>query len=162
MKLGEFGVANFFYPIDKNEHENTEKLIQDVFRKHTIPVILLRDVKVNESIVNEASKKAQLAIRQFVFGKPYGVKNQKQFEALINKALLDIEKPAFTKPELKGLYPLSMSSQTQVYKGRLNSFEVFPYFKDLSNPEHKVHSLFFHTRFSTCLLYTSPSPRDRG
>ncbi len=155
LNKGEFGVANFFYPIDTSEHKNAEKLIKEIFRKHTIPVLLWRDVEVNKEAVNEASQKAQLAIRQVVFGRPFGIENQEQFDTVINKALLDIEKPAFTKPELKGLYPLSMSSETQVYKGRLNSFEVFPYFKDLTNPEHKVHSLFFHTRFST---NTAPNP----
>tara|TARA_B100000809_G_scaffold266931_2_gene333201 strand:- start:5569 stop:10977 length:5409 start_codon:yes stop_codon:yes gene_type:complete len=155
LKKGEFGVANFFYPIETSEHVKAEKLIKEAFRKHTIPVLLWRDVEVNKQAVNKASQEAQLAIRQVVFGRPFGIENQKQFDAVINKALIDIEKPAFTKPELKGLYPLSMSSETQVYKGRLNSFEVFPYFKDLSNPEHKVHSLFFHTRFST---NTAPNP----
>ena len=155
LKLGEFGVANFFYPLDEKEHSRAEKLINEVFRKHTIPVMLWRDVEVNKNAVNNASQKVQLAIRQVVFGRPFGIETQDQFENVINSALQDIEKPAFTIPELKGLYPLSMSSYTQVYKGRLNSFEVFPYFKDLSNPEHKVHSLFFHTRFST---NTAPNP----
>ncbi|MGK2868324.1 MAG: glutamate synthase-related protein, partial [Mycobacterium sp.] len=34
-------------------------------------------------------------------------------------------------------------------KGRLNSNEVVPYFSDLSDPRMEVHSMFFHTRFST-------------
>lgn len=42
-----------------------------------------------------------------------------------------------------------MSSKTQVYKGRLNSWEVVPYFDDLSDKEHHITTLFFHTRFST-------------
>ncbi|MEY4209894.1 MAG: hypothetical protein RLZ92_273, partial [Pseudomonadota bacterium] len=51
--------------------------------------------------------------------------------------------------ELQGFYPLSMSSRTQVYKGRLNSFEVIPYFVDLYDTDHEISTLFFHTRFST-------------
>jgi glutamate synthase (NADPH/NADH) large chain len=42
-----------------------------------------------------------------------------------------------------------MSSRTQVYKGRLNSFEVIPYFVDLYDTDHEISTLFFHTRFST-------------
>jgi len=42
-----------------------------------------------------------------------------------------------------------MSSRTQVYKGRLNSFEVIPYFVDLYDKDHEINTLFFHTRFST-------------
>jgi len=155
LKIGEFGVANFFYPIDKNQHSAAEQLINSVFQKFTIPVLLWRDVEVNPTALNEASQKAQLNIRQVVFGRPFGITDLSEFDEVINNALTEIEKTAFTKAELKGLYPLSMSSQTQVYKGRLNSFEVFPYFKDLLNPEHKVHSIFFHTRFST---NTAPNP----
>ena len=42
-----------------------------------------------------------------------------------------------------------MSSRTQVLKGRLNSHEVVSYFKDLSDPAMHIHTIFFHTRFST-------------
>ena len=60
-----------------------------------------------------------------------------------------IEEVAYTRPELQGMYPLSLSARTQVLKGRLNSNEVVPYFSDLSDPSMEVHSMFFHTRFST-------------
>ncbi len=72
-----------------------------------------------------------------------------EFEKHIQAALLDIEVEGFSRPELTGFYPLSMSSRTQVYKGRLNSFEVIPYFKDLYDKDHEISTLFFHTRFST-------------
>ena len=68
---------------------------------------------------------------------------------------MDIEAVAYLDPTLKGLYPLSMSARTQVYKGRLNSNEIIPYFYDLTDEDHKIHSMFFHTRFST---NTEPQP----
>ncbi|MDN3615826.1 hypothetical protein [Vibrio gallaecicus] len=40
-----------------------------------------------------------------------------------------------------------MSSKTQVYKGRLNSWEVVPYFKDLSHSDHQITTLFFILAF---------------
>ena len=101
-------------------------------------------------MLNVASQKAQLPIKQVVFAKPSHTNNQNDFEIIINDALEEIEEFAFTVLALKGFYPLSMSSYTQVYKGRLVSNEVFPYFKDLLNPEHKTHSLFFH------MLYYGP------
>jgi glutamate synthase (NADPH/NADH) large chain len=63
--------------------------------------------------------------------------------------LLALEVEGFGRAELTGFYPLSMSSRTQVYKGRLNSFEVIPYFVDLYDKDHEINTLFFHTRFST-------------
>ncbi|MEN0051407.1 MAG: glutamate synthase central domain-containing protein, partial [Bacteroidota bacterium] len=155
LKYGEFGVANFFYPIDSSQNDQAEQIIKEVFAKYGLGILLWRDVEVNEQAVNEASRKAQLPIKQIVFDQPSSVKTAADFDNIINTALLEIEEPAFTIPTLKGFYPLSMSRLTQVYKGRLVSGEVFPYFKDLTHPEHKIHSLFFHTRFST---NTAPNP----
>jgi glutamate synthase (NADPH/NADH) large chain len=120
-----------------------------------MPVLLWRKVPVNPEAVNAASLNAQLPLYQVVFGCPQGTSDIEFFADQIDEALLDIESPAFTRESLKGLYPLSMSCRTQVYKGRLNSWEVVPYFEDLSHPEHQVHTLFFHTRFST---NTAPNP----
>ena len=155
LELGEFGVANFFYPIDQQQHTVAEDIICKALQDQGFPVLLWRDLEVDEAAVNAASRQAQLAIRQVVFGRPAAMVTIDDFELSINEALLEIEYPAFTRDELKGFYPLSMSSRTQVYKGRLNSWEVVPYFKDLQHPEHHIHSLFFHTRFST---NTAPNP----
>ena len=155
LEYGNFGVANFFYPINKTTKGEAEEIIKKTLKKFNLPIILWRDVEVNSDAVNDASRKAQLPIVQIVFTRPKNIKTQEDFEFVINDALQEIEHPAFTLPELKGFYPLSMSSFTQVYKGRLVSGEVFPYFKDLTNIEHQIHSLFFHTRFST---NTAPNP----
>ncbi|MCK5926136.1 MAG: glutamate synthase large subunit, partial [Methylococcales bacterium] len=71
------------------------------------------------------------------------------FESLIQEVLVMIEAEGFTNEILQGFYPLSMSSRTQVYKARLNSNEVIPYFIDLYDLDHEISTLFFHTRFST-------------
>ena len=155
LKLGEFGVANFFLPIDKNQHQVAEQIISDIFNKFDLEITLWRDVPVNPSALNEVSQEAQLSIKQLVFSRPKSITCQTRFELLIHDALSAIEYPAYTQPELYGLYPLSISSRTQVLKGRLNSWEVVPYFSDLTDKDHSVHTLFFHTRFST---NTAPNP----
>lgn len=155
LELGEFGVANFFYPRDIQQHKQAEKIIRDIFAKYDLEIILWRDVEVNPQALNEKSAAAQLVIHQVIFAKPDSVSHQNDFEMLLHNVVEEIEKPAFTQPELDGFYPLSMSSRTQVLKGQLNSWEVVPYFQDLNNPEHKIHTLFFHTRFST---NTAPNP----
>ena len=95
-----------------------------------------------------------LSVHQVVFIKDETM-DAKTFDRKIHDALMDIEAVAYLDPCLKGLYPLSMSAHTQVYKGRLNSNEIIPYFYDLTDEDHKIHSLFFHTRFST---NTEPQP----
>ena len=152
LELGQFGVANFFFPEDHDHFDSAaNELIERHFKDFNLPIILWRTIPVDLDVINEASVKAQLPIKQCVFGRPDNLKNatHKAFEKHIQAALLDIEVEGFSRAELTGFYPLSMSSRTQVYKGRLNSFEVIPYFKDLYDTDHEISTLFFHTRFST-------------
>jgi glutamate synthase (NADPH/NADH) large chain len=152
LELGDFGVANFFFPEDHDHYDSAaNELIERHFLSFDLPILLWRNVPVDNDVLNAASIKAQLPIKQCVFGRPESLKNasHKVFEKHIQAALLDLEVEGFSRSELTGFYPLSMSSRTQVYKGRLNSFEVIPYFKDLYDTDHEISTLFFHTRFST-------------
>ena len=152
LELGQFGVANFFFPEDHDHYDSAaNELIERHFKDFNLPILLWRTIPVDLDVINQASVKAQLPIKQCVFGRPDNLKNatHKAFEKHIQAALLDIEVEGFSRAELTGFYPLSMSSRTQVYKGRLNSFEVIPYFKDLYDTDHEISTLFFHTRFST-------------
>ncbi|MCK5828788.1 MAG: glutamate synthase large subunit [Methylococcales bacterium] len=152
LELGQFGVANFFYP---EQHESYDSAATELVEKHlkefNLPIITWRNIPVDNSVLNDASIKAQLPIKQVIFTRPDYLADatHNEFEKHIQVALLTIEAEGFTRHELDGFYPLSMSSRTQVYKGRLNSFEVIPYFTDLYDVAHEISTLFFHTRFST-------------
>ncbi|MDD2759967.1 MAG: glutamate synthase-related protein [Methylomonas sp.] len=152
LELGQFGVANFFFPEDHAHYDSTARqLVEEHLKAFDLPVIKWRDVPVDKLVLNAAAIKAQLPIKQLIFGRPASLKTASHdaFERHIQKALLAIEADGFSRPELQGFYPLSMSSRTLVYKGRLNSFEVIPYFVDLYDKDHEISTLFFHTRFST-------------
>ena len=152
LALGQFGVANFFFPEDHIQYDAAAtELVENHLKDFGLPVIAWRNIPVDNKVLNEASIKAQLPIKQLIFGRPDDLKDASddEFEKYIQIALLTIEAEGFTRHELDGFYPLSMSSRTQVYKGRLNSFEVIPYFTDLYDVEHEISTLFFHTRFST-------------
>ncbi|MEM7027846.1 MAG: glutamate synthase central domain-containing protein, partial [Pseudomonadota bacterium] len=149
LNPGEFGVANFFYPRDPNQHTEAEAVIHGVCKKYKLPILLWRKVPVNPDVLNKKSAAKQLPIQQIVFARPDNINEQKLFDDILHSALHEIEYAAFKEPNLQGFYPLSMSSRTQVYKGRLNSWEVVPYFEDLNDARHQIHTLFFHTRFST-------------
>ncbi len=152
LELGQFGVANFFFPEDHAHHDSDAmNLVNQHLKEFALPVILWRDIPVDTSVLNKAAVDAQLPIKQVIFGLPESLKNASHddFEKHVQDALLTIEADGFSREELQGFYPLSMSSRTQVYKGRLNSFEVIPYFTDLYDQDHEISTLFFHTRFST-------------
>ena len=149
LEAGQFGVGNFFVPKDADLRANAERLVDDTLAAYGIPVILKRNMPLDTDVLRPAAIPSQLPIVQWVFAVPQDIDNQNDFEKRIYRVLLDIESRAFTESEFGGLYPLSLSSRTQVFKARLNSNEVIPYFKDLTDPDHRVRGLFFHTRFST-------------
>ncbi len=141
LRPGQFGVGNFFLPNDPAFHPEAEAVIEQALLAQGFTILLKRDVPVNNAAIRPAAIRYQLPIRQWVF--------LSDSDRKTHEALMAIEAVGYTRPELLGLYPLSLSTQTQVLKGRLNSNEVVPYFSDLSDPRMEVHSMFFHTRFST-------------
>ncbi|MEL7398719.1 MAG: glutamate synthase large subunit, partial [Pseudomonadota bacterium] len=151
---GMFGVGNFFLPADPAQHERAFQIIDDALKECEFDVAFVRDVPVNHDAIGTRAVKWQLPIRQWIFTAPEHLRGA-ALDSRIHEALLDIEAVAYTDPALEGLYPLSLSSRMQVFKGRLNSWEIVPYFEDLSDPDHAVHTMYFHTRFST---NTDPHP----
>ena len=154
LHAGSFGVGNFFLPADPAQHDRAAQLIETALSNAEFRTKVIRNMPVNNDAIGARAAKWQLPIVQWVFEAPEGM-DQTAFDRRIHLALLEIEAEAYTDATLEGLYPLSLSSRMQVFKGRLNSWEIIPYFADLSDPEHAVHTLYFHTRFST---NTDPHP----
>ncbi|MEM8668158.1 MAG: glutamate synthase-related protein [Planctomycetota bacterium] len=151
---GSFAVGNFFMPADASQHDRAKSLVVEVLTKAGFTVLHDRKLPVDNDAIGEASVDWQLPIRQWVFAAPDAVRG-KALDKLIHECLLAIEAEAFPDESLRGLHPLSLSARLQVLKGRLNSWEIIPYFRDLSDPDHAVHTMYFHTRFST---NTAPHP----
>ncbi|NMO04959.1 glutamate synthase large subunit [Gordonia sp. TBRC 11910] len=154
LNLGQFCVGNFFLP-DGPGRARAIELIERVMTDRGFTVLTIRRVPVDDSVLRPAAVALQLPITQWVFAAPSPCPGPADLDRLIQQALLRIESTGFTRPELAGLYPLSLSARTQVLKGRLSSPEVVDYFTDLSDDDHRVHTLYFHTRFST---NTDPHP----
>ncbi|MFP5023311.1 glutamate synthase-related protein [Pseudonocardia phyllosphaerae] len=152
LEAGRFGVGNFFLPAEQGRARAAEKLVTRVLEEHGCTILAVRDVPTDPSVLRPAGPAAQLPIRQWIFTLPDGETDTERFT---HRCLLDVEEVAYSDAELAGLYPLSLSTRTQVLKGRLNSWEVLRYFTDLRDPAHEVRSLYFHTRFST---NTDPHP----
>ncbi|MEM6469964.1 MAG: glutamate synthase-related protein [Planctomycetota bacterium] len=154
LEPGSIAVGNFFMPEDKSQHERARELVIDTLSEAGFGVLLDREIPVDNEVINAASVKWQLPIRQWVFSAPDGIRGS-ELDTLIHECLLNVEAKAFPDESLQGLHPLSLSARLQVLKGRLNSWEIIPYFRDLSDPDHSVHTMYFHTRFST---NTAPHP----
>ncbi|SNS92207.1 glutamate synthase-related protein [Rhodococcoides kyotonense] len=155
LELGRFCVGNFFLPDDESQHGRAIELIHRAMIDRGFTPLTVREVPIDNSAIRPAAVEYQRAVRQWIWEVPRPRPEPAHIDRLIHEALLHIESIAYTSPALAGLYPLSLSARTQVLKGRLNSDEVIPYFRDLVDPAHSVHTIFFHTRFST---NTDPHP----
>lgn len=154
LTAGRFGVANVFMPVDHGRTADAETLIEQALADAGFTVLLARAVPTVDAVLRPAAVQYQLPIRQWIFIADDD-RSLEDLDAQAHAALLAIEATAYTDITLDGLYPLSLSTRTQVLKGRLNSAEVIGYFADLADPLHRVRTLAFHTRFST---NTAPHP----
>ncbi|MEM6710372.1 MAG: glutamate synthase central domain-containing protein, partial [Pseudomonadota bacterium] len=154
LESGRFGVGNFFMPERRESHERAIAVIEAALRNTGLETVLRRELPVDAQAIEPTSVPLQLPIVQWIFRIPEALLDA-GVDAAMHHTLLAIETIAYADEALLGLYPLSLSARTQVLKGRLNAWELVPYFADLSDPDHRVHTLFFHTRFST---NTDPHP----
>ncbi|MGY5764872.1 glutamate synthase-related protein [Brachybacterium sp. DNPG3] len=154
LEPGRFGVANLFLPDDATQEGAAVELVERSLREAGLRILLAREVPVDLSVLRPAAVAHQLPIRQWIFEADEAM-DRAGADRAAYAALLAIEAEAYAEPALAGLYPLSLSTRTQVLKGRLNSGEVIPFFEDLVDPRHSVRTLYFHTRFST---NTEPHP----
>ena len=154
LEPGAFGVANLFMPTDPAYEAQAREIVRAALERQGLEVLLERLVPVDPSALRPAAVAYQLPIVQWVFVAPAD-RTRSDVDRAANAALLEIEQSGYERPELAGLYPLSLSARTQVLKGRLNAGEVVRYFTDLVDPRHEVRTLYFHTRFST---NTEPHP----
>ncbi|MGW0038449.1 glutamate synthase-related protein [Gordonia sp. NPDC003376] len=153
--LGQFCVGNFFLPTESAAAARATRLIERTMADRGFTVLRVREVPVDGTVLRPAAVAYQLPITQWIFAAPEPCPGPADLDRLVQQALLHIEAVGYSTAELAGLYPLSLSARTQVLKGRLSSPEVIDYFTDLADPDHRVHTLFFHTRFST---NTDPHP----
>ena len=154
LNFGSFGVGNFFLPRSAKPKQISENLIDEILKKYGFRVLSTRLLPVDESKITDIAVNKQFPVKQWIF-EPNTKLPAKRFSHRIQAAMVEIERTAYSNPDFEGLYPLSMSNRLQVLKGRLNSWELVPYFIDLQNKNQCVHTLYFHTRFST---NTDPHP----
>ena len=127
LSSGSFGVGNFFLPSDEGQHERATQLVEEHLTAAGLKIIKTRELPVDKNQIRSRAVKWQLPIKQWIFMSNKQT-DEKMFERQIHRALLSIEAVAYSDSKLDGLYPLSMSSRLQVLKGRLNSWELIPYF----------------------------------
>ena len=117
-----------------------------------------RHVPINSSIIGEKAKATRPEIEQILIGNDI-IQDEKVFDNLLYIIRRRIEKE-IRKSNINNFYICSLSCQSIVYKGMFLAEQLSNFYPDIQNEKFISRFAVYHQRYS-CLLYTSPSPRDR-
>ena len=153
LKEGNFAVGNIFLPQDETERKFCEETIARIIDEEGQQFIGWREVPLDAdgADVGPAARRAQPYIAQ-LFIRADESSNPEVFERkiyVIRKRFSHLLRQDKSLLERKQVYACSLSTKVIVYKGMLTPGQLFPFYKDLTNPEFETHLAMVHSRFST-------------
>ena len=145
---GPIGVGMVFLP-RRNEpaYWVFKSLIEEVFLKRGMTRFVWRRVPTDNSVLGDKGKATRPEIQQLliVFSENF---SRLEVDRKLYAARKEIEARA-AQTVNTGLYIVSCSCRTIVYKGLLTSTALADFFPDLRNPEFRSAFGLFHQRYST-------------
>jgi glutamate synthase (ferredoxin) len=145
------GVGMIFIPDDDSVEKQAKAIYEKVAEAEGFNVIGWRDVPIDVTYVGEIAKANMPRFRQIMVESKSGLTGKNLERALfIVRKLVEKERDAtFDADTAFDFATCTLSNQTIVYKGMLNSASVGPFFKDLTNPDFVTNFAIYHRRFST-------------
>ncbi|MEX2489834.1 MAG: glutamate synthase large subunit, partial [Pseudomonadales bacterium] len=151
----QYAVGNLFLPTDDQERAFCKETIERVIAEEGQEFLTWREVPVDPegADVGPAARTAQPAIEQ-IFVKANGIEGD-AFERVlyqIRRRSTETLKRGSDLKQAHMFYACSLSTKVIVYKGMLTPNQLFPFFKDLNDPDYETHLAMVHSRFSTNTL----------
>ena len=145
------GVGMIFIPDDDSVEQQAKAIYEKVADAEGFNVIGWRDVPIDVTHVGAIAKANMPRFRQIMIESKAGLTGKELERALfIVRKLVEREIDAtFDADTAFDFATCTLSNQTIVYKGMLNSASVGPFFKDLTNPDYVTNFAIYHRRFST-------------
>ncbi|MDO8907878.1 MAG: glutamate synthase large subunit [Pseudohongiella sp.] len=150
---GNYAVGNIFLPQIAKEREFCRDTINRIIAEEGQSLLGWRVVPVDAAgaDVGPAARMAQPHIEQLFIAAADGL-DQDAFERalyIIRKRFTHRLRSDSSLSEAQMLYACSLSTKVIVYKGMLTPGQLFPFYKDLTNPACQTHMAMVHSRFST-------------
>lgn len=150
---GQYAVGNIFLPQLDEEREKCRQVIQQIIAEENQTFVGWREVPIDAkgADVGPAALMAQPRIEQLFIAAEPGL-SAEQFERkiyIIRKRFSHRLRGDESLTEAKQVYACSLSTKVIVYKGMLTPGQLFPFYKDLTNPKFETHLAMVHSRFST-------------
>ncbi len=145
---GRYGTGLIFLPTDTEARRAIEEIITAEVERSGLTMLPLRDVPVDNSMLGPVARSAEPVIRQIFVTDEETTLPMEPRLYLLRRA---IEKAVAASgiPGSEGMYVVSLSSRTIVYKGMLSSMQLRHYFTDLTHPRLTSAMALVHSRFST-------------
>ncbi len=152
---GPIGVGMLFLPPrSESAHPVFKNLVEEVFLKRGMTRFVWRHVPTDDSVLGEKGLATKPAIQQLLVVFPDETPPL-EADRKLYAARREIEARAAQTVDT-GLYVVSFSCRTIVYKGLLTGSSLADFFPDLRNPEFKSAFGIFHQRYSTNTFPTWP------
>ncbi len=148
---GHYAVGQYFLPREDEARARAVKIIEDTIRAEGQKVLGWRDVPVDNSDLGESVLPTEPFHRQVFIGRSADIASEEDFERrlfILRKVISNTIYKSVERAKA-GVYPVSVSCRTVVYKGMLLANQLGGYFKDLNDPRVESALALVHQRFST-------------
>ena len=149
--VGQYGAGIIFLPPEAGERHECEQIFGKIAAEEGLHVIGWRDLPTNNSTLGETAKAAEPFMRQVFIRRSANLTDDLAFERKLfvirKRASNEIRRAGF--PGSEYWYVASLSHNTLVYKGMLNTVQVDEYFTDLADTSMESALALVHSRFST-------------
>ena len=144
----EYGVGMFFFPQDRLQRTQAQKLLEVIAEKEGLPVAFWRKVPVREEILGQRARDCMPEIYQCFIPKPQNLAKGLDFDRRLYVVRRTFEQSG------NDTYVASLSSRTIVYKGMFLVNQLRAFYPDLQDEGFTSAMALVHSRFST---NTTPS-----
>ena len=148
---GQYGAGIVFLPPDPAQRKECEQIFGKIVAEEGQHVIGWRDLPTRNATLGATAQASEPFMRQVFIKRNAGIKDEMGFERSLyiirKRATNEIRRAKF--PGSEYWYVSSLSCNTLVYKGMLNTVQVGEYFPDLADSAMETALALVHSRFST-------------
>ena len=143
---GELAVGMFFFPRDDDAASEARRLVEQEVSDGGLELLTWRQVPTHPESLGELARRSCPDVVQALVS--CAGRTRESIERRLFLVRRRIEKKARLEG-LDGLYPVSFSHRTLVYKAMSLAPKLADFYPDLRNPDYRTALALFHQRFST-------------
>ena len=140
---GTYAAGMVFLPTDTDDAAKAEHRMAELAAEESLRVVAWRDVPVESTSLGASALRAMPRVRQMVVVPTTGSPDP----LAIDRMTFCLRKRV--EHEVHGVYIVSLSARTLVYKGMLTPEQLDPFFPDLADERFDSGLALVHSRFST-------------